>query len=266
MSGASIQIVDATVDMQVFTARTVSLKNALGRALTGGRVSQGDGVPTVRALDGINLTIEAGERVALIGHNGAGKSTLLRLMAGIYRPTTGHVRVAGSIGAMLDTQLGMDPDFTGRENALLMAAALGLSRAESRAIIPGVIEFCGLGTFMDLPVRTYSSGMLARLAFGVHTAVSQDVMLVDEVIGAGDAAFHDKVQGRLADFMQKAQIMVLASHSDGVLERYCNRGIVMSAGTIVQDAPLKDALDFYHWWIAEAAKLAAAANSQDESA
>jgi len=252
-----IEISHACVDIPIFTSRNRSLKNAFGKALTGGTiVGEDSGTPSVRALDDINLTLTAGDRVALIGHNGAGKSTMLRLMAGIYRPSSGHVRVEGDIGALLHMQLGLDPDFTGRENTTLIAASLGLSRAERRAIVPEVAEFCGLGDFMDLPVRTYSAGMLARLAFGIHTAVPHDVMLIDEVIAAGDVGFHEKVEARLQPLLAKAKIMVFASHDDGLLRRYCSKGIVMSAGRIAFLGQLEAALGYYHQSLAAASRPA----------
>ena len=240
-----ITVHHAVVDMPVFSAGALSLKNAVGKALTGGRIRDADGVTTVRALDDVSLALKAGDRVALIGHNGSGKSTLLRLMAGIYRPDSGHVRVEGSVGALLDMQLGLDPDFTGRENVQLIAASMGLDRATSSALTPEIAEFCGLGGFMDLPVRTYSAGMVARLAFGIRTAVVHDVLLVDEAIGAGDASFHEKVQERLEYLLNKTKILVLASHAEDLLRRYCDKGVVLEGGRLVFAGSLAEALDFY---------------------
>ena len=248
-----VRIHQASVDMPVFNSRSLSIKNTIGRALTGGRIIDNHGIVTVRALDRIELRLETGDRVALIGHNGAGKSTLLRLIAGIYRPDSGFVEVEGRIGALLAMHLGMEPDFTGRENMMLTAASLGLSHEESLAIVPEVAEFCELGDFLDLPIQTYSTGMLARLAFGIHTSIAHDIMLVDEVIGAGDMGFHDKVRGRLEQLISRARILVLASHADDVLRRYCTKGIVMAGGRIIFSGQLDEALDFYHASIATAA-------------
>lgn len=231
--------------MPVFSAGALSIKNAFGKALTGGRILDEDGVTIVRAIDDFSLTLVAGDRVALIGHNGSGKSTLLRLMAGIYRPDLGHVRVEGSIGALLDMQLGLDPDFTGRENVQLIAASMGLDRATAAAITPEIAEFCELGGFMDLPVRTYSAGMVARLAFGIRTSVVHDVLLVDEAIGAGDASFHEKVQQRLETLLDRTKILVLASHAEDLLRRYCQKGVVLEGGRKVFFGPLDEAIDRY---------------------
>lgn len=241
-----VHIHDACVDIPVFDSRSLSIRNTIGKALTGGRIIGGRGGVTVRALDGIDLRLETGDRVALIGHNGSGKSTLLRLIAGIYRPDSGFVEVEGRIGALLSMHLGMEPDFTGRENLMLVAAALGLSREETLAIVPEVAEFCELGDFLDLPIHTYSAGMLARLAFGIHTSIAHDVMLVDEVIGAGDMGFHDKMRARFEQMLSQARILVLASHADDVLRLYCSKGVVMAGGKMNFFGPLDEALDFYH--------------------
>ncbi|MFC3725794.1 ABC transporter ATP-binding protein [Neoaquamicrobium sediminum] len=237
---------DACVDIPVFDSRSLSIKNTIGKAITGGRIIADRGVVSVRALDGINLRLETGDRVALIGHNGAGKSTLLRLLAGIYRPDVGFVNVEGRVGALLSMHLGMEPDFTGRENLMLVAASLGLSEKERNAIVPEVAEFCELGDFIDLPIQTYSAGMLARLAFGIHTSIAHDIMLIDEVIGAGDMGFHDKMRARLEQMLARARILVLASHAEDVLRLYCTTGVVMSAGRMIFSGPLDDAFDFYH--------------------
>jgi ABC-2 type transport system ATP-binding protein/lipopolysaccharide transport system ATP-binding protein len=241
-----VHIHNACVDIPVFDSRSLSIKNAIGKALTGGRIIQNRGAVTVRALDGIDLHLESGDRVALIGHNGSGKSTLLRLIAGIYRPDSGYVEVDGRIGALLSMHLGMEPDFTGRENLMLVAASLGLSHEETLAIVPDVAEFCELGDFLDLPIQTYSAGMLARLAFGIHTSIAHDIMLVDEVIGAGDLGFHDKMRARFEQMLSQARILVLASHADDVLRLYCSKGAVMTGGRMSFFGPLDEALEFYH--------------------
>lgn len=241
-----VHVHEACVDIPVFDSRSLSIKSTIGKAITGGRIIADRGAVSVRALDGINLRLETGDRVALIGHNGAGKSTLLRLLAGIYRPDAGFVNVEGRVGALLSMHLGMEPDFTGRENLMLVAASLGLSEKERLAIIPEVAEFCELGDFIDLPIQTYSAGMLARLAFGIHTSIAHDIMLIDEVIGAGDIGFHDKMRARLEQMLSKARILVLASHAEDVLRLYCTTGVVMSAGRMSFSGPLDDAFDFYH--------------------
>jgi ABC-type polysaccharide/polyol phosphate transport system ATPase subunit len=244
---ASILVQDAVLDMQVFTSSNRSIKNAFGRALTGAQIIGADGdVPLVRALNGVSLQFASGDRVGLIGHNGAGKSSLLRLMAGIYRPNAGHVRVEGRIGALLDMQLGLDPDFTGRENVQFVAAALGLDARATDRIVQEVAEFCELGDFMGFPARTYSAGMMARLAFGIQTAAVYDILLIDEAIGAGDAAFHTKVEKRLDEVFSRTGIVVIASHADDLLRRYCTKGVVMQGGRVAFVGPLEEALAHYH--------------------
>lgn len=222
--------------------RTDILRQSLGGKL--GTSKQNKRV-VVTALSNLNLKIQHGDRVGLIGHNGAGKTTLLRVLAGIYHPARGRIRVDGHISPLFDIALGMELDATGYENINIMGMLLGMSRAEIRRSVPGIEEFTGLREYLSLPVRTYSSGMQMRLAFAMVTAITPDIVLLDEAIGAGDAAFHERMQSRLEHFLSQSSIMVLASHSDELVRRFCSRGLLLERGEIIFDGSVDDALSTY---------------------
>ena len=186
----------------------------------------------VRALDDLNLSLKEGDRVGLIGRNGAGKSTLLRVLAGIYPPTLGQIYTSGRIVPLLDISLGMDELSTGRQNVRLRGLLLGMSDAEIRRKTEDISTFSELGDHLDLPLRTYSSGMRLRLAFAVSTAVDADILLLDEVIGVGDTSFMKKAEERMLKLQNRAKIVVLASHSDEVIRQMCNKALWMDRGRI----------------------------------
>jgi len=191
----------------------------------------------IEALKDIDLSITHGERIGVIGHNGSGKSTFLRMLGGIYPVKRGDVRVIGSIGTLLDIGQGFEAESTGRENIYYRGMAMGYSRAKLRAVESQIIEFADLGQFIDLPMRTYSSGMYVRLGFAISTQFAPDVLLIDEVFGAGDAAFAQRALQRMMAIVEKAGIMVLASHDLGLLERVCSRVLWFNKGEIVRDGP-----------------------------
>lgn len=225
-----------------------SLRKTLFDRVTGGIIQrQGnsqDGV-VIKALDGISLRLEDGDRVGLLGHNGAGKSTLLKVLAGIYEPTAGRVFVAGHITTLFTAMPGYSPDDTGYENIVTAGLLLGLSRAEIARKLPEIEEFSGLGEYLDLPARTYSSGMLVRLGFALATAVDPGVLLMDEGIGTGDAQFAERAQKRMQEFIGRSRIMVIASHSNGLLSSVCNKAVLMSAGRIVAFGSVAHVLEQY---------------------
>jgi lipopolysaccharide transport system ATP-binding protein len=227
---------DLVVQFAVYGLGSRSLKKNILRAATGGALATdaADRV-VVKALDGISLEIREGERIGLIGHNGSGKTTLLRVLAGIYEPVSGALDIRGSVVSMLSITLGMDPDATGLENVSLRAAVMGLSKNETEQIVEQVTDFAGLGDYIYMPLRTYSSGMAMRLAFTISTAISADVILMDEWLNVGDADFSVKSQRRLNELMGSAKIVVLASHDTSVLEKYCTRIVRLDHGRIVED-------------------------------
>lgn len=199
----------------------------------------------IHALKNINLEIKNGERVGLLGHNGAGKSTFLKTIAGLYPISSGQLQVDGQIRSLFDLSLGFEPDATGRENILYRGLLLGLKPKFMREKEEEIVEFAGLGEFIDYPIKTYSAGMQVRLAFAISTAVGGDILLLDEVIGAGDANFMAKAKKRITDLIERAEILVLASHDFSALRDICKRGIVFHHGEIMFDGVIEDAIDRY---------------------
>jgi ABC-type polysaccharide/polyol phosphate transport system ATPase subunit len=199
----------------------------------------------VRALDDLTLSLKEGDRVGLIGRNGAGKSTLLRVLAGIYHPTSGQIYTTGRIVPLLDISLGMDELSTGRQNIRLRGLLLGMSDAEIRRKTEEISIFTELGDHLDLPLRTYSSGMRLRLAFAVSTAVDADILLLDEVIGVGDTSFMKKAEERMLNLQNRAKIVVLASHSDKVIHQMCNKVLWMDRGRLRAFGPIDPVIEKY---------------------
>jgi lipopolysaccharide transport system ATP-binding protein len=233
---ASIELNGVGIDFPLYGTSNRSLKKSLLSMGTGGRVAASSRHLTViRALDDINLKVEAGSRIGLLGHNGSGKSTLLKVLAGVYHPTQGQVSIGGKVASLLDVNLGMDDDATGYENILLRGVYLGISPSEMRAYVEEIAEQSGLDEYLNLPIRTYSSGMRMRLGFAISTSVSADVLLMDEWLSVGDAAFKEKASQRLEEVIAKARILVLASHQPELIERVCNRVITLEHGRIVSD-------------------------------
>lgn len=243
---ASIKFEGVSVDIPIFNASNRSLKNNVISAATGGQIRPRDGGRvSVRAIDDLTLHLEHGSRVALIGHNGAGKSTMLRVMAGIYTPTRGRVSVDGDVAPMFDLGFGMDPDATGWDNIILRGMLLGFSKKEIHARAAEIGAISELGEFLDMPMRTYSSGMSTRLSFAVSTSVKPDILLIDEGIGAGDAAFLQQARQRLKSFIGEAGLLVLASHADELLKQWCTTAIWMEHGRMRMHGPLAEVLDAY---------------------
>ena len=243
---AFIELKGATLDLPIYDVRGRSLKKKVMRIGRRNTIAEdNDGVIVVRALDNVDLRFEKGDRVGLIGHNGAGKSTLLRTMAGIYAPTSGTVSSNGKIVPLLDISLGMDENSTGMQNIRLRGLLLGMSDSEIREKQQAIAEFCELGDYLDLPLRTYSSGMRVRLAFAVSTAVDAEILLLDEVMGVGDASFMHKAQDRLADLHSRAEIVVLAMHSNPEIRRVCNKVLWMERGRVRAFGPTEEVLPQY---------------------
>ncbi|WP_242390507.1 ABC transporter ATP-binding protein [Pararhodospirillum photometricum] len=187
----------------------------------------------VQALKDVTVSLEPGDRVGLIGTNGAGKSTLLRVIAGIYEPDTGDIHISGDVMPLLDLGLGFDGDLTGRENIRMRGMYLGLKPHDSKKLVPEIAAFTELGDYLDLPVRTYSSGMQMRLSLGVATAIQPDILLMDEWMMAGDATFMEKAKKRIDTFIEKANILVLASHSEAIIRQWCNKAIMLKGGNMI---------------------------------
>lgn len=209
------------------------------------KTAKGVAVQDVHALKDISLEIKEGERVGLLGHNGAGKSTFLKTVAGLYPVSSGSVEVEGQVRALFDLSMGFEPDATGRENILYRGLLLGLTPAFMRDKEAEIVDFAGLGEFIDYPIKTYSAGMQVRLAFAISTAVGGDILLLDEVIGAGDANFMAKAKKRIALLVEQAEILILASHDFGALNNLCMRGLVFHQGRVVFDGSIDSAVKEY---------------------
>jgi ABC-2 type transport system ATP-binding protein len=231
---ASILLEHVSVTFPIYTASGRSLKNRMMAAGTGGRIgTDKKNHVSVQALDDVCLSFEHGDRVGLVGHNGAGKSTLLRVLAGIYEPTAGRARVEGQVAPLFDAGLGMNTESTGYENIILRGLYLGLSKAQIAAKTQEIAAFTELGSFLDMPLHTYSTGMQARLAFAVSTCIEPEILLLDEGIGAGDKAFLEKAQQRVSELIGRARILVLASHLEELMCRVCNKAVLMERGRVV---------------------------------
>jgi ABC-type polysaccharide/polyol phosphate transport system ATPase subunit len=241
-----IKLSQASLDLPIYDVQGRSLKKEVMKLGRKNRIAEdNEGIVIVRALDSIDLELTDGDRVGLIGHNGAGKSTLLRLLAGIYSPTRGTVERQGKVVPLLDISLGMDENSTGRQNIRLRGLLLGMSDRELTQKTDEIAEFSELGDYLDLPVRTYSSGMRVRLAFAVSTAVDADILLLDEVIGVGDASFKEKANARLLDLHARAKLVLLAMHDNGVIRKMCNKAIWMERGRVVAFGPCEEVIQQY---------------------
>jgi lipopolysaccharide transport system ATP-binding protein len=227
----SITVTDLTLRFPVYGVDSKSLKKHLARITVGGKLGKtGLGAPEITALSKVNLQLRSGDRLGLIGHNGSGKTTLLRALAGAYEPDEGTIDVHGRIAAMLDLNLGIDPSATGLDNIRLRGRIAGLSTKQIDERLTEIAEFTGLGPFLAMPLKTYSAGMQARLAFAVATAVEADVILMDEWIAVGDADFKKLAHKRILDLMERAGILVLASHELDLIRLYCNKVMRIEAG------------------------------------
>jgi ABC-type polysaccharide/polyol phosphate transport system ATPase subunit len=205
----------------------------------------------VVALRDVSLQVEPGSAVGLIGRNGSGKTTLLRLVSGIIKPTSGRVAVGGRVGSLLELGAGFHPDFTGRENVYLNGAIHGLRRSYVREQLDEIVAFAGLERFIDLPVRTYSSGMYMRLGFAVAAHLDAEVLLLDEVFAVGDEAFQRKCFGKIFEFKQRGGTIVFVSHDAIAVERLCERAVLLRKGELDFDGPTRDAIVRYHAQLAD---------------
>lgn len=229
------------LEFRVGAERHDTIKSALRNGFGRWRIES----RTVKALKDISLSIGSGERVGLIGHNGAGKSSLLKVMAGIYPPQRGVVTTDGHVCPLFEFVTGFEMEATGWENIRTRALLLGMSPKEIDAKIDDIAAFSNLGEFLDIPVRHYSTGMFVRLAFATSTAVDPQILLLDEVMAAGDAAFIESARRRMNELMERANVVVFASHSLDVLPTFCDRTILLRQGQIVADGPTGDVVRWY---------------------
>lgn len=241
-----VEFSDVSVEFPIYNANGRSLKKKFIQIATGGKVSSdSDGRVIVQALSNLNFVLNEGDRVALIGHNGAGKSTLLRVLSAVYWPTKGTVKIEGRIGSLIDISLGIDYEATGRENIFTRGAILGLRKKEIDEKINEIIDFSDLGDFIDMPVRTYSSGMNLRLAFSIATAMRPEILLMDEWLSVGDEDFRKKAENRMNEIVETTKILVVASHSKDLIKNVCNRVIWLEHGEVIFDGKPDQVLDRY---------------------
>lgn len=244
---AIVEFSNVSVDFPIYNASGRSLKKSLMRVATGGQLGADEqGRVVVRALEDLNFTLQDGDRVGLVGHNGAGKSTLLRLLSGVYQPSIGTARIDGEVGSLLDISLGINGEATGRENIYMRGGLLGLKRSEVTRQLDEIIAFSELGDFIDMPVRTYSTGMHLRLAFSVSTVLRPEILLMDEWLSVGDESFRHKAEARMAEIVQSTHILVIASHSRALIHNTCNRVLWLEHGHLKMDGnPEKVLADYF---------------------
>lgn len=243
---AHIEFKDVSVAFPIFNAESRSLKNKVLSISSGGRLGKDEnGVAEIRALDDINFVFKNGERIGLVGHNGSGKSTLLRTLSGVYWPQRGLIRIKGKTTSLIDISLGINPEFTGRENILIRGSLLGLTRDQIRMRTDEIIHFTELGEFIDMPLRTYSSGMQLRLAFAISTTNDPEILLMDEWLSVGDENFKGKAEERMQHLADKSNILVIASHSAEQILKVCSRVLWLEHGRIKMDGDPKTVCGAY---------------------
>ena len=243
---ALVEMNNVSISFPILHVSHRSLKKAIVATATGGVIQrEAKSAPVVQALTAISGVFKPGDRVALIGPNGSGKTTLLRAIGGIYEPSSGTLRTEGSVMTLLDLSLGFNYDMTGRENIRLRGMYLGLKPEQIRELSPQIEAFTELGDYLDMPIRTYSSGMQLRLSFAVATSIQPDILLMDEWVLAGDASFVKKAQARMEQFVTGSRILVLASHSDAILRQWCNKAMFLISGHLVSYGEVGAVLDAY---------------------
>jgi ABC-type polysaccharide/polyol phosphate transport system ATPase subunit len=246
VSKTEISLQNVSVSFPIYHSGSRSLKKRLLFRGTGGQIARdAHHRIVVEALRNVSLSLTAGDRVALVGGNGTGKTTLLRVMAGVYEPFAGTVFSHGRISPMFDISLGIDHEISGYDNIRLRGLILGLTANEIEERMPEIVEFTELGDYLDIPVRTYSSGMMTRLTFAVATCFSPEILLMDEWIMAGDAGFLAKAQHRVQSFVERANILVLASHSLEICRQWCTKAVWMEQGQIKMQGDIETVLAAY---------------------
>ena len=243
MTSSHIKMEQVNLSYSSLAVRDRSIKRLFRAALGKDKLA---GFEDIHALKDITLNVKPGERIGIIGPNGSGKSTLLKTIAGLYPIQSGSMEVNGDIRQILDLMLGFEPEATGRENILYRGLLFGQSPKTIEKNTDGIIKFADIGGFIDYPVKTYSAGMAVRLAFSISTALSGDIMLIDEVIGAGDQEFMSKAKVRFQTMIDNSNILLISSHDHYSLSEFCTRGIVLYKGRIEFDGDFSEAQDFYN--------------------
>lgn len=230
---AQIDIRNVSVEFPIYNISSRSFKKQFLRLATGGSISRDANKHiVVKSLNDISISLRHGDRVGLIGHNGAGKSSLLKLISSIYEPTIGNIKVDGAVSSLLNITHGIEAEFTGSENIYIRGTILGLSKKEIDSKAQEIAELTGLGDYLAMPVRTYSSGMMVRLAFAISTSINPDILLIDEIFGAGDANFMQQARNKMISLLNQSSIVVLATHANNLIEEFCNKCILLEGGKI----------------------------------
>ena len=253
----AVEVIDLGIRYNLQLTRRTTLKGSLG-----GFLRRGDDAPKhFWALRHINFRVDHGESLGVIGPNGAGKSTLLLALAGILQPSEGEVRAAGRVSTLLTLGAGFEQELSGRDNIDLVAAFLGIDPKEMVTLTPSIIEFADIGPFIDAPVKTYSSGMRARLGFAIATAITPDILLLDEVLGTGDANFRSRSRGRVHELLGHAKAIVLVTHDLSFVREFCNRALLIERGQLIGEGPPNDIINLYRQRVKDR-KLLAEAEAQ----
>jgi ABC-2 type transport system ATP-binding protein len=242
---AAIFLKNVGVDIPIYDVKTASLKKALLGRTIGGRFAESGAHMTVNALKNLEFEAHDGDRIALVGDNGAGKSTLLRVVSHVYPPTSGSVHVVGKVSPMFDTTLGINMDATGLENIQIAGTIWGMTRAQIKNSIDDIVDFTELGDYLRIPIRTYSTGMLLRLAFAIATVRDPEILLIDEVIGVGDSGFFKKAFARLLQLVERSRILMVASHQDDTLRHLCNKAAWLSHGNLMAFGEFENVISAY---------------------
>jgi ABC-type polysaccharide/polyol phosphate transport system ATPase subunit len=242
---ALIAVRNVSVDIPIYDAAGGSIRKFLLGKAVGGQIAQQGSHVVVRALHDVSFEARDGDRIGLVGHNGAGKTTLLRVLCGTYPPTAGEIDIQGRVSPMLNNTLGMDGDATGFENIRICAILRGMTQRQIDEHMDDIIAFTELGDYLKMPIRSYSSGMLLRLAFAVATVPLAEILLIDEAIGVGDAHFFKKAYARLNSLISRSRILVVASHMQQVITTLCNKALWMDGGRIVAYDEVTRILDAY---------------------
>lgn len=245
MTKVKIDLDKIGLSYPVYGSNGRSFKRSLINITTGGKLNKEANHVVVEALHDVSFSLRSGDRLGLVGHNGAGKTTLLRVLAQIYEPTQGKIHLQGRISSLFDIELGMDVESTGYENIIIRGMLLGLSAQKMRELTPEIEAFTEMGDFLSMPIKTYSAGMKVRLAFGIVTAAAPDILLMDEIIGAGDTRFMEKAQDRLETFIHRSEILVMASHSNEAIRKFCNKVLWLEHGKIKALGPSDEIIDHY---------------------
>lgn len=237
---------DVSVEIPVYSSANRSFRHTFIKKMVGGSLATNDRNVSIKALDSVSFDVFLGDSVGILGHNGSGKTTLLKVLARIYEPTGGRIQINGRVTPYFGVNEGITPEMTGYEAIVIGALVRGFHRAETNAVIKEVESFAELGDFINLPIRTYSSGMRARLLFAIATCIPPEILLVDENIGAGDQRFQEKVRDRVKDYISKASTFFFASHNPNMISTWCKKGLLLREGRVLYWGEISEAIKQYN--------------------